>query len=206
MKNYFFRWLVVIISGTLWVVLNGCTSSPRAKFYLLSTPATESPEANASADNRCLSIGVGPINIPDYLDRPQIVTRTTPNEISLAEYDRWSESLKDNITRVLAKNLSVLLCTKTIMVFPWKGGTPLDYRIEMRVLRLDGSLGGNVFLEASWIVLSGDGKKMLFVKESNFTEATGGKDYNSLVGAQSRALHQLSGEIAEALRNLSKES
>jgi uncharacterized lipoprotein YmbA len=92
------------------------------------------------------------------------------------------------------------------MVFPWKGGAPLDYRIEMRVLRLDGSLGGNVFLEASWMVFSGDGKKMLFFKESNLTEATGGKDYNSLVVAQSRALRHLSDEIAEALRNLSKES
>ena len=202
MKSRFSHVLGVFILIALFVVYSGCTSSPQARFYLLTAPDTQGPERKASVDERCLSLGVGPMTIPDYLDRPQIVTRTTPNEISLAKFDRWSESLKDNITRVLAKNLSLLLCTKTIAVFPWREATPIDYRIEMQILRLDGSLGGNVFLEASWMIFSGDGKKMLLAQKSSFTETTAGKDYNSLVSAQSRALHRLSNEIAEAIRSL----
>ncbi len=194
--------LVVLIMGASIVVQSGCGTSPHSRFYILSTP--DSPEAKAPADDRCLSLGIGPIDIPDYLDRPQIVTRTTPSEIFLAEFDRWSESLKDNITRVLAKNLSLMLCTKTVAVFPWNVGTPIDYRIEIRVLRLDGSLGGDVFLDASWMVLSGDRTRLLFSKDSNFAETTGGKDYNSFVVAESRALRHLSGEIAEAIRTLAK--
>jgi len=192
-------WILIVFL----IVCSGCKSSPQAKFYILTAPDTQTSEKKASADDRCLSLGIGPINIADYLDRPQIVTRTAPNEISLAKFDRWSESLKDNITRVLSKNLSLLLCTKTIAVFPWREATPIDYRIEMQVLRLDGSLGGNVFLEASWMIFSGDWKKMLLAQKSSFTETTGGKDYNSLVAAQSRALRHLSKEIAEAIRNLS---
>ena len=205
MKSYFFRLLVVVVSGTLWVVLSGCTSSPSSRFYILNPLPTTSPETKPSADDKCLSLGIGPIKIPDYLDRPQIVTRVAQDEIALAEFDRWAQNLQNSLTQVLAKNLSVLLCTNTIQLFPWGGGIPVDYRIEMEVLRLDGNLGGNVSLEAWWTVLSGDRKKILFTKRSNFTEAVGGKDYKSLVGAQSRAVGALSREIAEAIKTLSKE-
>jgi uncharacterized lipoprotein YmbA len=74
----------------------------------------------------------------------------------------------------------------------------------MEVLRLDGSLGGNVSLEAWWIIFSGDGKKMVFSKKSTFTEPVAGKDYNSLVSAESRTVGLLSSEIAEAIKKLPK--
>ena len=107
-----------------------------------------------------------------------------------------------DIIRVLAKNLSILLCTDRIVFFLWKGGIPIDYQIEMEVLRLDGSLGENVSLEAWWVVLSGNGERMLLAKKSNFIEAVAEKDYDSLVSAQSRALGHLSREIAEAIKTL----
>ena len=203
MKNGLFRLWVVIIFSTLWVVLSGCASSP-SRFYLLTSLDTTSPEMKPPAEERCLSIGIGPIRIPDYIDRQQIVTRGASNEFTLAEFDRWGEPIKDNLTRVLAKNISVLVCTKAVTFFPWRGVLPMDYRIEMVVLRLDGSLGGSVSLEAWWMVLSGDGKSMLLAKKSSFTEAVGGKDFKSLVAAESRALEKLSREIVEAIRGLRK--
>lgn len=206
MKTYFFRLPVVIISATLSVVLSGCTSSPSSRFYILSPLATTGPETKPLSDERCLSLAVGPIKIPDYLDRPQIVTRVAQDEFALAEFDRWAGSLKDNLTRVLADNLSVFLCTKTILLFPWVGGIPIDYRIEVEVIRMDGSLGGNVTLQAWWIIFSGDKKQILLTRKSNVTEVTGSKDYKSLVSAESRALEKLSREIAEAIRPLAKPS
>jgi len=202
MKSYFFRLLVVIIFGTLWVVSHGCTSSPSSRFYALTSTAASGPETKPLADDGCLSLGIGPINLPDYLSLPQIVTQTAPNEFKFAEFDRWAEPLKDNFTRILAKNLSNQVCTKVILLFPWRGGIPIDYRVEMEVLRLDGSLGGNVSLEAWWMVFSGDRKRMLLAKKSTFTEAVGGHDYKSFVSAQSRVLGHLSREIAEAIRTL----
>jgi uncharacterized lipoprotein YmbA len=204
MKSFLFHILIVLILGALLVVHLGCASSPSSRYYLLSSLDTTSPEKKPSAEEQCFSIGIGPINIPDYLNQPKIVTRSAPNVVALAEFDRWGEPMKDNLTRVLAKNLSILLCTKTIAFFPWRGGIPIDYRIEMEVLRLEGSLGGNVSLEAWWMVLSGDGKRMLFSNKSTFSEAVGGKDYGSLVSAQSRAVGRLSAEIAEAIKTLSK--
>ena len=202
MKNRLFHVLAVLTLGAFLAVHFGCASSPHSRFYTLSSSATTGPQIKPSAEDGCLSLGIGPIKIPDYLDQPQIVTRITPHEIRMAEFDRWAERFKDNFTRVLVKSLSNLLCTKTIVLFPWRGGIPIDYRIEMEVLRLDGSLGGDVSLEAWWMVFSRDGKKMVFSKKSTFTEVVTGKDYNSLVSAQSRTVDLLSSEIAEAIKTL----
>ncbi len=202
MKSRFFQILVVLNLGLLLVLLLGCASSPRSRFYLLSPLETADPQIKPLEGERCLSIGIGPIRIPDYLDRPQIVTRGGANEIVLAEFDRWAEPVKENLIRTLAKNLSALLCTDTIAFFPWRGGIPIDYRIEMEVLRLEGSLGGNVSLEAWWVIFNGDGKKMLFSKKSDITEAAGGEDYRSLVAAKSRALGRLCRDIASAIKIL----
>jgi len=202
MKSRLFQILIVFNLGLLLVVLFGCTASPRSRFYLLSPLDATDPQVKPSVEERCLSIGIGPIRIPDYLDRPQIVTRGVSSEIVLAEFDRWGEPVKENLIRTLAENLSVLLCTDTIVFFPWRGGIPIDYRIEMEVLRLDGSLGGNVSLEAWWVIFNGDGKKMLLSKKSNITEAVGGQDYKSLVAAKGRALGHLSRDIAAAIKTL----
>lgn len=200
-SRLFYRWIVLRL-GVLLAVLSGCTASPPSRFYLLSSLDTTDPQIKPSAEERCLSIGIGPIRIPDYLDRPQIVTRGASSEISLAEFDRWGEPMKENLIHVLAKNLSILLCTDTIVFFPWRGGIPIDYRIEMEVLRLDGSFGGNVSLEAWWVIFNGNGKKMLFSKKSNITEAVSGQDYRSLVAAKGRALGHLSRDIAAAIKTL----
>ena len=201
--HLFYRWTFLML-GALWVVCSGCASSPPVRFYTLSPSVPAGPETNPSGNKACLSLGIGPIKFPDYLDQPKIVTRMTPYEIQMAEYDRWAEGLKDNFTRVLGKNLSALVCTRNILVFPWRGGAPIDYRVEMEVLRLDGGLGGEVTLEAWWMVLSGDGKKTVLSRRSTFTEAVGGKDYPSLVASQSRTVGLLSSEIAEAIKTLPK--
>jgi uncharacterized lipoprotein YmbA len=169
----------------------------------LVNPAA-APEGKNFSDNRCVSIGIGPVEIPDYLDRPQIVTRITPNEIKLAEYDRWAEPIKDNFTRVLAKNLSTLLCINEISFFPWRREIPKDYRIEVKVIRFDGSSGDQVVLEAWWTLLSGDGKTLLESKRSTLSEQAVGREYKSLVSSQSRILAELSREIAEAIKNRPK--
>jgi uncharacterized lipoprotein YmbA len=206
MRRLLFLMMNVILLGILLIIYVGCASSPSSRFYLLSSLSGSSAEDKPSSEDRCVSIGIGPIEIPDYLNQPQIVTRFTPNEIKLAEFERWAEPLKDNLTRVLAQNLSSLLCVKEITFFPWRRGIPLDYRVVMRVIRFDGTLGGDVFLEAWWTVFSGDGKTVLLSKKSSFSEPTAGGDYKALVAAQSRTLEALSRDIAQTIRTIPKQA
>jgi uncharacterized lipoprotein YmbA len=200
MTTRFFSLLTWVLIGTFLVTLSGCGSSPSSKFYLMNPVSVSGFEAKPSVSDDCVSIGIGPIEIPDYLYQLKIATRMTPNEIKLAEFDRWAEPLKDNLTRVLAQNLSSLVCTKEINFFPWRRGIPMDYRVEMEILRFDGKPGDQVVLETWWRLLSGDGKTILHSKRSSFSEPVGGGDYKSLVLAHSQALAALSREIAEAIK------
>jgi uncharacterized lipoprotein YmbA len=106
------------------------------------------------------------------------------------------------LKRVLAQNLSNLVCTKGISFFPWRRRVPMDYRVEMKIIHFDGNPGDRVILEAWWRLLSGDGKTVLQSKRSSFSESVTGGDYKSLVLAHSQALGALSREIAEAIKTM----
>ena len=94
--------LSVVLSA---ILLPGCGSTRPTEFYLL-TPLPAAVEAEKD-----LTIGVGPLTLVDYLDRPQIVTREKANKVLLNEFHQWAEPLKDNLLRILAMNLSALKIT-----------------------------------------------------------------------------------------------
>jgi len=175
---------------------SGCTRSRPAKFYLLH------PLQEAAAQQQAfttLSIGVGPVDMPDYLDRPQIVTRVNPGEIRLAEFERWAEPLKENFTRVLGENLSQRLATDRIVIFPWTGAPHIDYRVAVEVIRFDGAPGNAVTLNARWSIIEEEAQKTLAEKKSVISVPAEGQDFGALVAAQSKAVAALSNEIAAAI-------
>src|SRR6266540_6222252 len=94
--------------------LGACASTP-SRFYILNTlPVSEMTPATAA--ERGPVIGVGPITLPKYLDRPQIVTRASRNQLTLGEFDRWAESLQENFSSVLVENLALLIPTDHILL------------------------------------------------------------------------------------------
>lgn len=200
MRYRLFSPVTAVTFGALLMVLAGCASTPPSRFYVLSPLPSFGTERQELANERCLAIAIGPIELSAYLDRPQIVTRLSPNELKLAEFDKWAEPLKDNFSRVLAENLSALLCVDAIAWFPRGGPTPIDYRVEVNVIRLDGNLGGNASLVARWTVYAEDEGKVLLARKSSFSEAIGAQDYKALVSAQSRMIAALSQEIGDAIR------
>jgi uncharacterized protein len=180
----------------------GCASSPASRFYTLnslSVPAKAKAERSLSQGP---TIGLGPIRFPDYLERPGIVTRGSGNTIEIAEFDLWAGSLKDDFMRVLAENISILLETDKILVYPYIGAIPIDFRIAMNLNRFEGAPGGHAVLEATWVILEGPDKKEGVVQKSRITESVSGSDYQALVAAQSRAVEKLSREIARAIQSL----
>jgi uncharacterized lipoprotein YmbA len=202
MKNRLFQVSGIFVLGMMCLMSWGCASSPPTKFYLLSPLSEGAPGKTGSAGDPCLSVAIGPVQIPEYIDRPQIVTRISGDEIALAEFHRWAEPLQNNLKRLLADTLSGLLCTKAVVFYPRKGVIPLDYRVEMEVVRFDGSLGGKVSLDAWWTIRKGDGKEVLVTRRTALTEAVDGQGYPSLVAAQSRAARKLDVEIADAIKTL----
>lgn len=191
------------------MILGGCIggkSSP-AKFYVLSALPNPEPTKKVEAAERGVAIGVGPVSLPPYLDRPEIVTRSGGNELHLSEFDRWAEPLQQNVSSVLAENLSILIPTDRTTVFPWERSVPITYQVIVEVTRFEGNADGNVSLMARWSVFGADGKKELLSRQSNLTTPTGApRDHTATVSAMSRSLADLSREIAAAIKTLSQQS
>jgi uncharacterized lipoprotein YmbA len=172
--------------------------------YVLT--ASSLPAAsNSGRSAHGVAVGVGPVELPRYVDRPQIVTGESDNEVQQATFEQWAEPLETNFTRVLAENLSQLLATERVAVFPWKGPVPLDYQVVVEVTRFLGTPNGSVSLVALWRVLGKDGKETLVSRQSRVTEATGSAEYSALAAAMSRTVAALSRDIAVAITELSRQ-
>jgi len=181
----------------------GCASTAQSRFYTL-TPmkAPDAPVNGVPADEGNL-LAMGPVTLPDYLDRPQIMTRSEGNEVHLHETERWAGSLEGDVSRVLLENLSELLAGNRITVVRWSPATQpqaaFRNRVGVEILRFEGPLGGTVMLKARYTLYGADGRKVVSVGESTVREQAGGPDYESLVAAMSRTLATLSREIAAAV-------
>jgi uncharacterized protein len=194
---------VPVILAIAVILLAGCRSqSPR--FYTLS-PIQEdqaAPKRKSPAQNAV--VGIGPVKVADYLDQSMLVTRTSDNQAVKAEFDRWVGSFKDNFINVLADNIGFLLPTENLYLYPWRVSVPIDYQVTLDVVRCDGRLGDAVWLEVRWSIFTGPEKKLLKTNRSSIREPVSGPDYAALVAAQSRALGQLSQEIAGAIQGAGK--
>jgi uncharacterized lipoprotein YmbA len=202
MSNYFKVKFPLFILFLSLIYLGGCASSKPSRFYVLSS--LSSPGIEEQAEDLDIAIGIGPVRLPEYLDRPQIVTQSSSNELHIGDYDRWAENLQENFSRVLSENLSVLLSTDRVFVYPWSGYTPIDYQVEIEVTQFIGKLGESTSLAARWTIIRGDKKKVLLMQKSSFTESTKKGGYKAIVAAQSKAVTSLSRKIAAAIKSRSQ--
>jgi uncharacterized lipoprotein YmbA len=194
--------LGLALLGVALLILAACAGSKPSKFYILSASSAPGQSEQAPAAATGVSIGVGPVKIPDYLDRVQIVTRSTANALELAEYDRWAEPLDRSLPRLLAENLSALLPADNVVAFPWSGPAHVDYQVVVEVLQFDGTLGQKAWLEARWTILGEGGKQVRSRGNANLSESVGNASHEALVSGWSKALGGLSREIAASLRTL----
>lgn len=200
--NCFSRSRILFLLTAL-VLLGGCLGRSQAtRFYLLhATPGLETAAMAPASEN--LRIGIGPVTLPDYLDRPQIVTRISESGLLIDEFNQWGEHLTSSTSRVLAENLSTLLSTEYIFTFPWPGSTPIDYQVKVDVTDFKGALGGSAALAAQYTILD-EKKEIIGINSVAFNRTPGNPGYEALVSCMSRMLEDLSGDIAAKIMALPK--
>lgn len=178
---------LLVLSGCVELGLGGVT--PPSRLYLLAALAEPASRSDGPG------LGVGPIRLARYLDRPQIVTRGPGPRIEVAEFDRWAEPLEESVARVLAENLSRQLGTDRVQRHPFRSGRAVELAVEVDVTRFDGEPGGAVVLEAWWRLR---GEDALLQRGSRIVEEAQGPGFDALAAAMSRALATLSRHIADA--------
>ena len=181
-------------------MLSGCASSPPVHFYQLSAEAAADGSGPATVGTE-LRIAVGPISLPEVVDRPQFVVRSGPNNVTLIDEHRWAESLKGEIPRVIADNLSRLLATGQVWAYPQNATGSFDYRVLVDIQRFESTPGQMAAIDALWTIQR-PSKEGTVSKtgRSSVQQPMAGQGYDALVSAHSRALAAISGEIAEAIR------
>ena len=190
------RRLVATLAAGVAVLTMGCAAAP-TRFYLLSpVGGTAAPERAAGV------VAVGPVSLPDYLDRPQIVTRDGANAAQLGAYDQWAGPLDDMLPRVLAEDLAARLPGDRVVVFPRTENPAFDHRVAVDVSRFDVDETGSAILSASWQVVAPAGKKPLLVRESTVRATAASASYDDRVAALSQALGLLADDIAQGLASL----
>jgi len=187
--------------GLFALAVAGCSSEPSSYYLLSAMPAPETPIRSDVAKQ--LAVGVGPISLPAYLDRPQLVTRTSPNRLNLAEFERWAEPLHDTFSQALAENISSLVGTDLVYVLPRRDTPALDYQVPVEVFRFDRNAEGQVKLLARWSIFTDEPSKPLLIRRLLIREPTPpDSGTEEVIVALSRAVESLAREIARDLQGL----
>jgi uncharacterized lipoprotein YmbA len=186
------------------VVAAGCSPlAPRpdySRFFVL-TPIADTSSAPGSAG--APTIGIGPIDFPDYLKRLEVVSRRAPNRLDISPVDRWGEPLDKNFQRVLAENLAQLVHTDKLEMYPWPRRTPVDYQIEMVVQNFETMPSGQSQLSARWTIKNGATGHELYAGRT-VASATPPAGETGVAAALSDDLATLSREIATQIDDLNQ--
>lgn len=203
MNSQYLDRIVLLTCLAVFMTVVGCGTTEPSRFYLLN-PA-EFPSGTGEGITKDCSVVIGPVEIPKYLDRSQIVTRFNLNEIHLAEFDRWAEPLGQNITRVILENLSIELSTDQVFLYPYRDSKPVKYRVAVTFVRFDADDQGCLGLLARWKIHNEITEEILVNRKSDITRVgVDTSDYVDIVCAGSLLLEELCQEIAGVIIDLEK--
>jgi uncharacterized lipoprotein YmbA len=183
---------MTILFALAAALLAGCATAP-SRFYSLTSTAS----ADGAPATPC-SVLVGPVTVPAAVDRSEIVAQVAPNRVDVDEFNRWAGPLDEAIARVVAGDLAVLLATPEVASAPLANFRP-DYRVTINVQRFESIPGQSVLVDAVWAVRSTTGGATRSGRTTAH-EAVQGETYDALAAAHSRALAQLSADIAASIR------
>jgi uncharacterized lipoprotein YmbA len=178
-------------------LLGACATTPQANFYTLNGIDPDKTDARFP-----LVVAIGPIDLPQYLDRPHIVTRVGGNRLNVDEFNRWAGALEEDITRVLARRIGGRLGTQRIYSYPSRVVPDTDYRIALDIRAFDGALDGEVHLDVSWSVIADRSGEVLQTHQASYQGVSAGGGYEAYAAALSEMLARLGDDLATALGKL----
>ncbi len=202
-RNRYLHFAVFVISVLL---LNGCVSvpnSPNPRLYSLYVPAAANSEQKINLPGNVI-VGIGPVRIPEYINRPQIMISNKDKTIVYDEFNRWAESLDFAMARLINEDLALLTSGASFQMFPWDFAIAVKYQVIVDVIQLENNSNQDLSFVAQWSIVDLEKKHAVFMKRSEFHQDIAPHNYLGLSEAVSVAVMSLSTEIAGELASLSK--
>lgn len=195
--------LIILNGMCLALCLSGCLfsgNSPTPRFYMLNS-LYENPGSKKTNALSNVPIGIGPFKIPEYLDRPQMVTQGKEMMLNFSEFDRWAESLDLGMARIVTQNLTEMLPKAKFTLYPWDSSIRVHYQVTVDIIQMDSELEKDLFLVAQWLIIDTQNAKTIFAKRSEFRQPVIPHNYSGLAQTLSSVCTSLSSEISKALKN-----
>ena len=193
-------WVMLFILGLSLAACAG--NSTPSTFYMLRSMESPQESLSMATGEKTLSVLVGPITLPGYLDRNQMVTVVGKNEMALDEFSRWAESLRDSFYRVLLEDLSLLLKTPQVYAYDRSGENDADYQVSIDVTRFDCVPEGEAVLTAFWSVRGKNGSTPKITNKSVFRATVSDTGFAGIVEAQNQTLTAFGREIASTIQSM----
>lgn len=175
--------------------LGACASAPPARHITLDDGRP--PMARSSVTP---GIAVVRANVPELIDRPQLVLRSDGNHVALSDQYRWAEPLRREIPRLIANDLGELLGSSRVAAMHAEdAGFAVDFKLALDFQQLDAVVGKGVDVDVLWRVEPRSDKA--FVGRSSFRQPLAGAaaDQPALVAAQRQALRRVAADIAKEI-------
>jgi uncharacterized lipoprotein YmbA len=202
MRQINFKYILGVVGLTLAV--GGCLSipnSPTPRFYALS--AVDENQVGKKIDLPSdAMIGIGPVKIPEYQNRPQMVTLNKEKMLQFAQFDRWGESLDLGVARLVRENLTAMLPKAKLTLYPWNPSIAVKYQVTIEVIQLESELDRDMFFVVQWTIIDVQNSKAVMIKRSEFRQPIIPQNYSGLAQTLSKACASLSSQIADALGKL----
>jgi uncharacterized lipoprotein YmbA len=187
-----------LLIACLCALIMSCQHSPKKNYYYLtSTLSSENVTTQDGSNNTTQLIGIGPIDIAEYLTRSQIIDTQSNNTLIMSDNAYWAEPLDKSIARVISLNLTQLNKSRSFVSFPWRNDSKPHYSLRLHLDNLSRS-GKNANIIATWELVDNDSKKTLL--RNNFSHSTSAESgAKGLAQAYSQLLAELAKEMDEAL-------
>ncbi len=191
----------LFLSCSIFLILSCAKSSKPVEYYMLDASVGLDNNQSLKGDEGPM-IGLGPIRLPEYLDRFQMVVAVSENKYKLIDGHRWAEKLDQNISLALFKTLPSQLGTDRMIRYPWPQRPGVDFQVKIDILELNIDQDGQSQLVAQWSIKSKD--ETILNKRSTFTAQASTTDIDKMVQAQSECLTKFGQEIVTNLKPLLK--
>jgi hypothetical protein len=180
------------------LLVAACGSSPPVRYFALST--MDSVQRQDPDD--AVTLGLGPLRMPEYLNRSQLVTRGGGSELEIDEFSRWAEPLTLALHRVVSTDIDNMMHGVIVIAFPWEAviQDDLNFRLIGEVTRFDADQSGRVVLDIQWGISATTGEAAVVIRRSKYeTRAARPDDPAIVTSAMNDALAMFSRDVVSEL-------
>lgn len=148
------RWAGGLLLATLLFATACLGRSPAVRHFVLGVEPLAAAEQGAPE----VSVLVGPVRLPSYLERPELARLRASGEVELDGQSRWLGGFEENFLRATSLGLARRLGSTQVVTHPSKAPFPIEYTVRFHVDDLIAEEDGGLRVRIRWALVGPAGR------------------------------------------------